>query len=47
MLRLKVNYQKQRTGKESMEMFMRHFKVNILPVQNESGGHIGGGLLYI
>ena len=27
MLRLKVNYQKQRTGKESMEMFMQHFKV--------------------
>ena len=33
--RLKVNYQIQRTGKERMKMVIRHFKVNILPVQNE------------
>ena len=39
MLRLKVNYQKQRTDKESMKMIIQHFKVN-LPVQNESGDHI-------
>ena len=26
-------------GKESMKMIMRYFKVNILPVQNGSGGH--------
>ena len=40
MPRLKVNYQKQRTGKESMKMIIRHFKLNILSVQNESGGHM-------
>ena len=31
---LKVNYQKQRTSKESMKMIIRHFKLNLLPVQN-------------
>ena len=30
-----------------MKMVIRHFKVNILPVQNESGGCIWVGLLYI
>ena len=45
--RLKVNYQKQRTGKESMKMIIQHFKLNILPIQNESGGHIWDRLLYI
>ena len=40
MPRLKVNYQKQRTDKESIKMVIRRFKVNILPVQNESGGDI-------
>ena len=34
-------------GKESMKMIMRYFKVNILPVQNGSGGHIWHGLLSI
>ena len=38
MPRLKVDYQKQRTGKESMKMIMRHTELNILLVQNESGG---------
>ena len=45
--RLEVNYQKQRTGKESMNMIIEHFKLNILPVQNESGGHIWNGLSHI
>ena len=38
MPRLKVDYQKQRTGKESMKMIIRHTKLNILLVQNEYGG---------
>ena len=38
MPRLKVDYQKQRTGKESMKMIIRHTKLNILLVQNESDG---------
>ena len=40
MPRLKVNYHMQRTSKETMKMIIRHFKENILPVQNESGGII-------
>ena len=30
----------QRTSKETMKMIIRHFKENVLPVQNESGGII-------
>ena len=30
-----------------MKMIIGHFKVNILPAQNESGGYIWDGLLYI
>ena len=30
MPRLKVNCQKQKTGKESMKMIIAHFKVNII-----------------
>ena len=33
---LKVNYQKEKTGKESMKMIMRHSKVNILLVQTNA-----------
>ena len=30
-----------------MKMIIRSVKVNLLPVQNESGGHIWDGLLYV
>ena len=47
MPRLKVSYEKQSAAKESVKMIIRHFNVYKLPVQNESGGHILDGLLYI
>ena len=40
---LKFNRQMQRARKESMKMMnilVNNFKVNILPAQNESGGHV-------
>ena len=35
-----ANHQKKRNGKDSIKMITRHFKLNILPVQNQSGRHI-------